>query len=455
MSSKRAREDSDHSIKRELSVRTLPMFDHSAFFSRNAAAAAATEPASKKANTAHLDYNKLVRHASSVANWQEKFEDAKILVPTPKDTDFSRSSKRVAALFRFLRQLATKRQATTIKDLFRFVRCRIRFANSVMEPNEDKDMEAMTAGSDEDNVMIKVVEECVKKVGYFMLRALVDIRAVGSKTAQGMGLYAIICCNDTLQDYINLVHSHYCITRLYLQKAFASLPVFQHQITDQASHLKKFMTLGYLAPSDLLQEDLNPYRAKYEPAMYEDETEMETLLLKGYGEWPDYIRFARMVKQSIQHVPEKSGKPQQKAAAAAKETDAEKKIRVDSENTQLAELKNNGLRALNVQLERGSLFEFEFDLDRTLDAGTPLYSTANQILQNFATALKISGIPKTFAVLQAGFSRRVMTIECIMLQFCFDKLPGRTDARKDMLRYCSDRLRESLDLVVVSAVKGL
>lgn len=431
------------------------MFDHSAFFSRNApaAAAAASEPASKKPNLDHLNYKNLVRHSSSLANWKEKFEDAKLITPTDQDTDFLRSSKRVAALFRFLRQLATKLNATTIKDLFRFVRCRVRFAETAMEPDEGKDQEAMIAGSDEDNVMIRLVEECVKKVGYFMLRALVDIRTAGSKTAKGMGLYAIICCNDTLQDYINLVYSHYCVTRLFLHKAFASGLVFRHQIVEQASHIKKFMTLGYLAPCDLLESDLTRYRAEYEPAVYEDEKKIEDFLLKEYGEWPDYIRFARMVKQATQHVPEKSPAPKRTAGPSG-ETDAAKKIRVDAENKAIAEHKNNGIRVLNVQLERDSLFGFDFDLGRALDAGTPLYSTANQILQNFATALKISGVPETFKVLQGSFIRRVLTIECVMLQFCFDRLPGRTDAREELMRYCSATLRTSLDQVVVSAVNG-
>lgn len=448
MSSKRSRDD-DHAFP----AARAPI-DHSAFFTPAAAAAAASsEPASKKPNTSDLHYQYLVRHASSVANWKQKFAKVGLLPESEKQktqTDFSLQSKRIAAVYRCVRQLSTKLNLESVKDLFRFVRCAVRFKDSVMQVDEEKDKEAMNADSDEDKVMIRLVEECVKKVGYFMLRALVDIRTIGSATAKGMGLYAIICCNDTLQDYISLVFSHYSMTQLFMHKAFASVPVFNHQLNDQAAHLRRFAKLGYLAPPDLLEADLMVYQPEYDAAVYEDELKKENEIMV-YGEWPDWIRFARMVKQATLHKPKKSALVILPIITDenGKENEKDKAIRKEKQNEYFAMHKNLGLRALQVDLEKNT----DFDLGGAFGAGTALYSTATQIFQNFATALGITGIPATFKVLQCGFIRRIITIECVMLQFCFDKLAGRTDAREILMKYCRNTLRDSLDRVVVSAAK--
>ena len=125
--------------------------------------------------------NQLVTRGHSMGRHMHKFKQLGLPVPASNpQMEFPLGSKRMAALFRLLRQLATDLIGApssddgtrSIQDLFRFVRCQVRFKDTILQPSAARDADALIADSDEDKLMIRCVEECCKVVGYAILRAL-------------------------------------------------------------------------------------------------------------------------------------------------------------------------------------------------------------------------------------------------------------------------------------------
>lgn len=202
-----------------------------------AAAAASAEPVAKKQRVIDQTYFQLMRAGSSFSKYDEKLRERGFLPDKAtatqqlkQDVFFDRKSKRMAAIFRLLRELSTVMVAapswedndfsvgtSSVKDLFRFVRCSVRYSESLMKEDEALDAQAMIADSEQDKIMIHCIEDCCLRVGYFILRALAAVREYGSPLAQGLGLYALICSNDTLQDFISLVNFMYIDSKIYLR----------------------------------------------------------------------------------------------------------------------------------------------------------------------------------------------------------------------------------------------
>ncbi len=143
-------------------------------------------------------YYQLMRHGSSFAKNDDDLRKAGFKKPvTGNEVWFSRKSKRIAAIFRLMRQLATVTVSaasydpndqsigtTSIKDIFRFVRCQVRYGDTLMKDDPAMDAQAEIADSEQDKLMINCIEDCALKVGYVILRALAAIREYGSPKAK-------------------------------------------------------------------------------------------------------------------------------------------------------------------------------------------------------------------------------------------------------------------------------
>ena len=398
----------------------------------------AQKPASKDPEL-DMFYYQMVRHGSSIGKYNHKFAKLGLPVPAPNPlTDFSLKSKRMAAIFRLMRQLATVMVGApssddgtrSIQDLFRLVRCQVRFKDTIMQPSAARDAEALIADSDEDKLMIRCIEECSRRVGYVILRALAAIREYGSEVAKGMGLYAILCSNDTLQDFISLVNLLYIDTKLYMQKKYSALIVFKQQANQEALLLQKFARLSITFPTDL-DPNPPPYQPRYEwdAFFFADELAQEQKM----GEWTDMIRYSRMQKQSILY------DKQRPPLGAPEEVNAEAMHII-------AKHRNIGIRELQLLCVPGD----ELQLDDALGAGSPLYRSALDVLQSVGAALKMTGGHDMFKVMQMNFVRRVKFMEVVMLRTAIDQVQAkRSDARNAIMKSSSDLMQASLDFLVM------
>jgi hypothetical protein len=387
----------------------------------------------------------MVRHGSSIGKYNHKFAKLGLPVPPPDPlTDFPLTSKRMAAIFRLMRQLATVMVGApssddgtrTIQDLFRLVRCQVRFKDTIMQPSDARDAEALIADSDEDKLMIRCIEECSRRVGYVILRALAAIREYGSEVAKGMGLYAILCSNDTLQDFISLVNLLYIDTKLYMQKKYSALIVFKQQANQEALLLQKFARLSITFPSDL-DPNMPPYKPLYDPYFFADELAAEQEMYTKYGEWTDMIRYARMQQQSILY--NKNRQPM----------GAPDQINVAVMQT-IAKHRNIDIRELQLLCVPGD----ELQLDAALGEGTPLYRAALEVLQNVGIALQMTGGHDMFKVMQMNFVRRVKFMEVVMLRTAIDQVYAkRSDARNAIMKSSCDLMQASLDFLVMDIYK--
>ena len=396
------------------------------------------KPASDDPEIANM-VNQLVTRGHSLGKYMHKFRKLDLPVPTSHpQMDFPLGSKRMAALFRLMRQLATvmigapssKDGTRSIQDLFRFVRCQVRFKDTLLQPSDQRDADALIADSDEDKLMIRCVEECCKVVGYVILRALAAIREYGSPIAKNMGLFAILQSNDTLQDFISLVNLLYLDTRLYMQKHYSALIVFKQQSNQEAQLLHRFANLSIQFPCDL-DPNMPKYSPQYDLYVFNDELATEQKMFADHGEWNDMIRYSRMQKQSIR---QRSTRPPIDESSG-----------LDPEA--VAKHRNLDIRELQLLCIPGDSLQ----LDLALDDGSPLYRSAFDVLQNVGTALGMPGGHDMFNVMQRGFVRRVKFIEAVMLRTAIDHVYAkRSDARGAIMKSCSDLLQADLDFLVMS-----
>jgi len=391
--------------------------------------------------------NQLVTRGHSLGKYLHKFRKLDLPVSASRhpQMDFPLDSKRMAALFRLMRQLATvmigapssNDGTRSIQDLFRFVRCQVRFKDTILQPSDQRDADALIADSDEDKLMIRCVEECCKVVGYVILRALAAIREYGSPVAKNMGLFAILQSNDTLQDFISLVNLLYLDTKLYMQKKYSALIVFKQQSNQLAQLLHRFANLSIQFPCDL-----DPNMPKYEPQfdlyVFNDELETEKKMFADHGQWNDMIRYTRMQKQSILH---RSTHPPTETLSDLDPENFDKAMK------SVAKHRNLDIRELELLCIPGDSLE----LDLALDDGSPLYRSVFDVLQNVGTALGMPGGHDMFNVMQRGFVRRVKFIEAVMLRTAIDHVyAARSDARGAIMKSCSDLLQTDLDFLVMS-----
>ena len=399
------------------------------------------KPASNDPEIANM-VNQLVTRGHSIGKYMHKFRKLDLPVSASRhpQMDFPLGSKRMAALFRLLRQLATvmiQWRTRSIQDLFRFVRCQVRFKDTILQPSAQRDADALIADSDEDKLMIRCVEECCKVVGYVILRALAAIREYGSPIAKNMGLFAILQSNDTLQDFISLVNLLYLDTRLYMQKKYSALIVFKQQANQEAQLLHRFANLPIQFPCDL-DPNMPKYSPQYDLYVFNDELATEQKMFADHGQWNDMIRYSRMQKQSILH---RSTRPPIETPSDLAPED------VDREMKKVAKHRNLDIRELELLCIPGDSLQ----LDLALDDGSPLYRSAFDVLQNVGTALGMPGGHDMFNVMQRGFVRRVKFIEAVMLRTAIDHVyAARSDARSAIMKSCSDLLQTDLDFLVMS-----
>ncbi len=328
--------------------------------------------------------------------------------------------------------------AASITDLFRLVRCKVRYGNTLMINDPAMDKQAEIANTDQDKMMINCIEDCSLKVGYFILRALAAVREYGSPKAKSMGLYAILCSNEHLQDFISLVNFMYIDSKLYLRLKHSAKVVFKQQNQLEHQLLHRFSKLAVAFPCDLSNaETTTPYNilavqpriAEQAYANYDYELMAEQKQFADFNHYGPMIRYARMQKQSI-HNNGNNESPSTLLGMAAKENTVPSDTPKTAEQVAIDKaaharaVKEKAAHA-NQHLVRMLLLLVpgdELRVDGALGEGTGLYRAAYEILQECATALKLPGGHTTWTVMQSNFIRRVKFMEATMLRFCLETI---------------------------------
>ncbi|MDR3539994.1 MAG: hypothetical protein P4L69_03355 [Desulfosporosinus sp.] len=130
------------------------------------------------------------------------------------------TSYRARALLRFIIELKTTLGRSDIPSIFHQIRYHTRFAEALNDPQGDEG--ALSANSEEDELMILVIESCFLDVGYAVLRSLALWREFGRYEIQQLGIFAIIRSTLLKNQFMVLVKSTHYQLGLFAGKRIVS-----------------------------------------------------------------------------------------------------------------------------------------------------------------------------------------------------------------------------------------
>jgi hypothetical protein len=402
------------------------------------------KPGAKEFIAAFTD---LVRAGSSTGNWARKYEQLDLPGPPPQPVwRFPLESFRMAALYRMLRQLATRlvgagRPTMTLKDMnpptksisdvFLFTRCSVRYKDSLMKHDPSKDEEALLAGSEQDTIMIHCIEDCCIRVGYAILRALAIVREYGSPTAQQMGIFAILHNQTTAQPFLELTNAIYIDCQHIIRTKYAADVMLKQHAQHEEVLIKRFANLNFAGVCDITAIDRVNYPLFPHPAVYEDELAQEQAFYRQLPEFTPVLRYSRLQKQAALYLSAVTPfRPRDPSAPTVQEQAAHH---------------NMHIRRLRILAAEGS----DLDLQKALGEGKGLSAAALEVLQGIATALECEA-PTLFTAIQSDFVTRMRFVEAVMLRHALNEAAAHnSDARPALLKMTCSMLQSNYDFIVL------
>lgn len=351
------------------------------------------------------------------------------------DMKYEFVSSRSKSVHRLAFELHISLQFLTIEHTFHFFRFQLRYDKLLNTKSDSLDSDAMSAGSDQDLVMIQMVGECFQKCGFAILRALSYIREFGSPMAKQMGLYCILSTSQTCQDFIALTNLIYLESKVNSRKDFKAEVVLKLKSNTQMEILQRFADLRLIMPSDIVHRnssihevhELLDNNAVAQLKISYDFEAITAALLNGKP-WPHLLSFARLLKQ----------------ASFASEKDVNQ--------TDSSEWIN---KLISMEFNPKASTRSPITMELVFDQGSTLYRACKEITQSLATVMHDINPDDMFQILQAPLVRRMQFIEAVHLQESLHSVFAKgSDARVTVLHRVSGLLQADLDSLVEDLTKN-